>query len=112
MKLACEETRDNLAVLSIAGEMTGDDGNRLRSQVDEYLQKRIRDFIFDCAKLELVDSRALEALLTAQDQCAQALGQLRLVSLSDNVNQILTITRLADRFTRCDSLEQAIESLG
>lgn len=111
MKLTCQQTQDNLAVFALAGEMTGDDGDRLHASVSEHMQGRLRDLVLDCDQLESVDSRALEALLSVQQQCQDALGQLRLVAVGDNLNQILNMTRLSGRFTRCQSVEQAIESL-
>lgn len=112
MKLTCENQKDNLAVLNIAGEMTGDDGERLRKDVSERLDQRVRDFVLDMSKLEFIDSRGLEALLWVQGRCNEELGQLRLAGLDQNVSQILNMTRLASRFTQRSDVEDAISSLG
>jgi len=112
MKFSCENETDRLALFAVAGEMTGDDGRRLRQEVTRRIEKRIRDFILDLTQLDFLDSRGLEALLWVQQQCHEELGQLRLVGVNENVLQILTMTRLAPRFTRCADLGQATSSLG
>lgn len=112
MKFSCENETDRLALFAVAGEMTGDDGQRLRQEVTRRIEKRIRDFILDLTRLDFLDSRGLEALLWVQQQCNEELGQLRLVGVNENVLQILTMTRLAPRFTRCADLGQATSSLG
>ena len=110
MKLS-QETLGNACVLHLKGDLTVDHIDQFQNAVDERLGKQARDFVIEMTEVEVVDSKALEALLKLQESCGERLGQVRLVGVSANVDQILKITRLGTQFERVGSVDEAIKSL-
>jgi len=110
MKLACEE-HEQLVVVTVRGELVRDELDQFRSETEGRLDQNARDFVLDLSKTEFVDSQGLEALLQLQARCAEQLGQVRLASCHDNVQQILEVTRLNRRFDQHETVDEAIKSL-
>ena len=83
MKLS-QETLGNACVLHLKGDLTVDHIDQFQNAVDERLGKQARDFVIEMTEVEVVDSKALEALLKLQESCGERLGQVRLVGESAN----------------------------
>ncbi|MBL4702170.1 MAG: STAS domain-containing protein [Phycisphaeraceae bacterium] len=98
--------------LQLKGEFTADHVDSFRRSVLGHLDEhRVADFIVDCSELEYVDSQGLESLLWLTDLCAERLGQIRLVRLSEPIKTVLHITRLAGRLPVHDDVNSALASL-
>ena len=110
MKLSFQDY-DHMTVLAVEGDLCGDASEKLRRDVLDRLDDRIRDFVLDISQMEFVDSRGLEAMLWLQDRCADHLGQVRLAGCQENVKTILAMTRLASRFDTHEDVDSAIRSL-
>jgi len=110
MKLTHEDQHE-LTVLTLKGELTGGEPDRLRRAAIERLDARVRDFVLDLEGLDGIDSQGLESLLWLQDQCADRLGQVRLASCPQHVRDVLRITRIASRFECHDDVGAAVQSL-
>lgn len=110
MKLK-QEDHGQAVVLSIQGELTTDHTSRFENAAREALATEARDVVVDLTESSFLDSKALESLLWLQDQCAEKLGQVRLVGLNDDLQTVLRLTRLVSRFEQHGSTEQALESL-
>ena len=111
MKLTHQDERE-MTVLTLKGDLTGDESDRLRRAALERIDARIRDFVLDVSGLEAIDSAGLETLIWLQDQCAERLGQVRLAAGPEMLDDVLKITRLAGRFEAHADVESAIHSLG
>ena len=110
MKLTCED-HDQLAIIKIQGELVGDHADELFKEIQERLNRQVRDFVFDLSDMDFIDSHGLEVILDVQEQTAEQLGQVRLAALAGNINEILRITRLASRIECHETVEGAIKSL-
>jgi anti-anti-sigma factor len=106
------DDQDTRTVITLRGDLSADQATRLRREAVERMHGPVRDFVIDMQGLEFIDSKGLEALIWLQDQCVQRLGQLRLACCSDNVNQVLRITRLNKRFEADASVDESIRRLG
>ncbi len=110
MKLK-HERYDQLAVLSLEGDLATEAVEPLRKIAQELLDADVRDFALDLTQVEFIDSRGLETMLWLQEQAGERLGQMRLAGACDNVETILRVTRLSPRFERHASLDAAVKSL-
>ena len=110
MKLT-DETYDEIAVVSIQGELTVDEIDAFTRKIDELTDKDVRDFVLDLESLDFVDSRGLETLLWLQESAGERLGQVRLVSPNESMMKILEITRLEHHFDAFDDVDSAVRSL-
>jgi anti-anti-sigma factor len=106
------EDYDQLSVVALEGDLTGEYVDQIRRETSERLTRRqVRDFVLDLDGMETIDSQGLETLIWLQESCAERLGQLRLARAREHVVKILELTRLAARFDCHPSVDEAIKSL-
>ncbi|MEM7626851.1 MAG: STAS domain-containing protein [Planctomycetota bacterium] len=111
MKITHQDQHE-MTVLTLKGELTGDESDRLRRVALERMDARVRDFVLDVRELDAIDSQGLETFVWLQDQCAERLGQIRLAGGTDALADVLKITRLAARFESHADPDSAVHSLG
>src|SRR3954468_14470833 len=69
---------NRLCVLTVEGDLAGEDAAILRRIVDDLLsQPKVVDIVIDFEKAEFIDSAGLESLLFAARQCEQAEKRLK-----------------------------------
>ena len=102
---------DGVCVLSAEGEFMEEDVEQVKAEVEEMFGRDVVDFVFDLGKCPFVDSAALESLTWMQDRCDQLFGRLSLADLTENVEKILTLTRLRPRFEVAGDVDTAIKRL-
>jgi len=110
MKLTYEDY-DQLSVVTLRGELTGDESERLRELIHDRMQRDIRDFVLNLEEAETIDSAGLETMLWIQDTSAECLGQVRLAGVPEGISEVMRVTRLSPRFDCHATIESAIRSL-
>jgi len=105
------EVYGKIAVVNLEGTVNEENLRPLRLLLEQELGGETRDFVLDLTAVEFMDSAALEMMLWLQEQADEQLGQVRLVGPSENVAEVLRITRLAKQFDAHEELEGALKSL-
>ena len=109
MNISCEEY-DQIAVISIDGELSQDTVEAFKNTVQKALEEGRVFFVVNFEKVSLVDSEGLEALLWLKDQCQQCEGQVKLAALDEISAKILSITRIDRAFDTHNEVIQAVKS--
>lgn len=103
---------DQTCLMLLKGEFTSDHVDNFRRSVLARLEEqRVADFIVDCSELEYVDSQGLESLLWLTELSSERLGQVRLVSVPDDIKTVLHMTRLTSQLPVHDNVRGALASL-
>ena len=110
MKIDVED-QDKLTIISVEGDLMAEQVDRFRRLSLERLDGPTRDFVLDLEEADFIDSNGLEAIVWLQDSCAERLGQVRLSGCSEQVRQILHVTRLDLRLDQHDTVDAAVHSL-
>ena len=111
MGVKCEEY-NQVCVISLEGDLTGENAQATRKKVEEQIdQRQLVDFVVDFEKAGFVDSEGLETLLWVKRRAEDLFGQLKLINLDENVRKILEITRLEHRFECQPNLEAALKTM-
>jgi anti-anti-sigma factor len=110
MKLKFEH-RGEIGILSLTGEAVEGDASRIHREVASFLDQGGRDVILDCERVESVDSKVLEMFLAIEEEVTDRLGRLVLGHCSELLDRVLFTTRLASRFERHVSVDEAVKSL-
>ena len=106
-----EEKRDNVAVIHLEGKvMGGPDAAKFHEKVHEFIESGLKYIVVNLAKVEWMSSVGLGMLISALTTIKNSEGQLRLANITDNIESLLTITRLVTIFDTYDSLDEALES--
>lgn len=111
MKLTYDDQHE-LSVLSLKGDLAGEETDRFRRAALERIEARVRDFVLNLEALDGIDSQGLESLIWLQEQCEERLGQVRLAACQETLRDVLRMTRLDGRFECRDTVDDAISSLG
>ena len=111
MAVKCDEY-NGVCVLTVVGDLAGDDVATARRLVDEMVDRRqVADVVVDLEKVPFVDSQGLEALCWIKQRCEDLFGQMKLANPDENVRKILEITRLAHRFETHAELSAALKNM-
>ncbi len=107
------DTRDEgrVTVLSIRGDLAGDDADTFCKTATSRLDQSTHDFVLDVEAMDYIDSRGLEAMLWLKDEAEARLGQVRLAGVSETLRQALRLTRLSQVFDTHSSVAEALHSL-
>lgn len=101
--------REGIGVVKIWGRLDGQDADRLKEAVPQYLQKTA-NILIDCEHLEYIDSGGLGALLASLKKAVAAGGDIRLASVQPKVKMTLELTRADQIFTSYGSVGTGVES--
>lgn len=112
MPIKCEQY-NQVCVISVDGELAGDQIEPARRAFEERVEKRqIVDFVIDLEKSPFVDSEGLELLLWMKRKCEDLFGQVKLAGADANVRKILEMTRLEHKFESHPDLASALKTMG
>lgn len=106
-----QDEYNRTCVLTVVGDLAGDEVAAFQKQADEACERRLADFVVDMEQCSFIDSEGLEALLALKGRCEDTHGQLKLAALDENVRKILEITRLAHRFESHPDITAALRSM-
>jgi anti-sigma B factor antagonist len=101
----------DVTVVGISGRIVlGDESAALRDLIAELLSKGDRKIVLDLADVNYIDSSGLGALVSSFATVRRQGGELKLVKLSDKVDDLMEVTRLYTVFDIADNEEEAIHS--
>jgi len=104
-------TVGDVTIVDISGRIAlGDESAALRDLITELLGKGDRKIILDLADVGYIDSSGLGALVSSFATVKRQGGELKLVKLSDKVDDLMEVTRLYTVFDIADNEEEALQS--
>jgi anti-sigma B factor antagonist len=103
----------DVTVVDVSGRIQlGDESAALRDLIAEQLRKGNRKIVLDLADVDYIDSSGLGALVSSAATVRREGGDLKLVKLSDRVDDLMEVTRLYTVFDIEDSEDEAIRAFG
>ncbi len=109
-KMNTREVND-ISVMDLSGQLTmGDACASLRDEVRDELGHGIRKIILNLAEVTYIDSAGLGELTSAWMAAKNRGGQLKLLSLTKRVHDLMQITKLYTVFDVYDDEKKAIAS--
>jgi anti-sigma B factor antagonist len=104
------EERDDLVLLSLAGELDIYNVASFRSEVERY-DIQTQRIVVDLTDVTLLDSSGLGALVSMLNQAKAGSGQLGLICPHRRLRRVFEITGLRKAFTFGDDLDGVREAL-
>ena len=105
------ERKGKVVIVELSGRLTMGDGS---DSVEEFLQKLVaqgdRAVLLDMAGVPLMDSRGIKAIVYGLTSLRKRGGQLKLLSLTPRVREVLDYTRLLTVFEVFEDEEAAVKS--
>ena len=110
MKLTTREV-SGVTVVDLSGKITlGEGGTTLRDEVRKLLAKGQKKIVLNLGEVNYIDSSGLGELVSAYTAVKNAGGELKLLSLTSKVRDLLVITKLVTVFDVKDDEAAAVAS--
>ena len=106
-----ERQAGDITVLDMDGRITIGEGSiSLRSAVRRLLEEGKKNILLNLAGVGYIDSSGIGELVSSYTAIKNNQGQLKLLSLTEKLRDLLTITKLLTVFDAYDTEAEALES--
>jgi anti-sigma B factor antagonist len=101
----------SVTVLTLAGRVTlGDESNQLRSTIKELLAQGKKRLVLDLGGVSYIDSAGLGTLVAAYTSTRNSGGDVKLASITEKFDELLSITKLLTVFSVYKTADEALKS--
>jgi len=108
MKIS-DEVKGDVVIFHLEGKvMGGPDATMFHGKLHEYIDSGKKKVVIDLKKVEWMSSVGLGMLISAMTAVKNGGGELKLACITDSIQSLLTITRLATIFDAHDTVDDAI----
>ena len=105
------EQNGKIAIIEIKGSLVGDkDTDQFRESIADFVEQGNRALVVDLSRVNYVNSSGIGAIIAAYSSYSKNGGVIKLAGLSNNVQNLLVVTKLIDIFDVYDKVSEAIES--
>jgi len=100
-----------IAIIEPRGTLIGDEGtDDLRKEVADFIEQGNRSLIINLEKVNFMNSSGLGAIVSARISYKRNGGDVKLVGLTKNVQNLFIVTKLSEIFDIYDSIDEAIKN--
>ncbi len=110
MKIAVRTIGD-AKILDCSGKITlGEDTSSIRKTVRDLLEGGSKKIVLNFAEVSYIDSAGIGELVSTYTTVVNGGGRLKLLNLTNKIQQLLAITKLLTVFDTFENEEAALES--
>jgi len=100
-----------IGIIELKGSLVGDrDTDEFREMVADLLEQGNRSLVLDLSKVNYMNSSGIGSVIASHSSFSKNGGRVKLVGLTNNVQNLFVVTKLIDIFDVYDNVNQAIES--
>jgi anti-sigma B factor antagonist len=105
------EMNGKIAIIEIKGSLVGDgDTDKFRSAVQDFIEQGNKCLVVNLGKVNYMNSSGIGAIISAYTSYKKVTGEVKLAGISDNVQNLLAVTKLIDIFDVHETVDEAIDS--
>ena len=105
------EVSGKIGVIEIKGSLVGDkETDQFRDSVNDFIEQGNKCLVVNLGKVNYMNSSGIGALISAHTTYSKNGGVVKLAGLSNNVQNLLVVTKLIDIFDVYDSVDEAIDN--
>ena len=106
-----ERQAGSVMILDLAGKLTIGEGDELlKDKINSVLHQGHRNLLLNLAEVPYVDSAGLGQMVSTLHTVYRQGGQLKLLNLTQRIEDLLSITKLLTVFDAYDNEQEAIDS--
>jgi anti-sigma B factor antagonist len=90
--------------------MGGPDATVLHDQLHDFIAQNKKKVVIDLSKVEWMNSTGLGILISGLTTLRNNGGELKLASVTEKIQSLLTITKLITVFENFDNVDDAVKS--
>lgn len=111
-KLKITKRQDkNVTILDLSGKVQiGESNTELRTTLRELAKEGKKNILLNLAEVSQIDSSGLGEFVGSSASLRKAGGKIKLLNLSDRINELMTITKLLTVFEIYENEELAVNS--
>jgi len=100
-----------VAIIDVRGDLIGDDDtDAFRAAVADFIEQGNKCMVINMQKVNYMNSSGVGAIIAAHTSYSRNGGEIKLAGISNNVQNLLAVTRLIDIFDVFDNCDEAINS--
>lgn len=108
-----ERSSGHITILDVSGRIAfGDGDDAFRAAVSQLMDSGCSNLVINLAEVPFVDSAGLSQLVRAFVTAGRGGGQMKLLSPTRRVHELLAVTRLDSVIPAFESEEEAVASFG
>ncbi|MBI3190002.1 MAG: STAS domain-containing protein [Ignavibacteriales bacterium] len=105
------EKDGRIGIIEIKGSLVGDnETDRFREAYVDLIEQGNKFLVINLMKVNYINSSGIGALIGAHASYTKIDGEVKLAGLSNNVQNLLVVTKLIDIFDTHDTVEEATKS--
>jgi anti-sigma B factor antagonist len=105
------EMNGKIAIIEIKGSLVGDgDTDKFRGAVADFIEQGNKCLVVNLGKVNYMNSSGIGAIISAYTSYKKVTGEVKLAGISDNVQNLLAVTKLIDIFDVHETVDEAIDS--
>ena len=106
-----ERVVDGVSVLDLSGKIVlGEGDGQVRDRIKDLLADGQKKILLNLGEVNYIDSAGLGAMISSYTTVKRQGGQLKLVSLTKRIQDLLAITKLITVFETYDNEAEALSS--
>ena len=106
-----DREQDGVIILEPKGKiMGGPDASLLHDKLYEFIEQDKKRVVIDLSQVDWMNSTGLGILISGLTTLRNNDGKLKLANVTEKIQSLLTITKLAAAFESYDSVDDAIRS--
>lgn len=110
LSIQCQNHAHGVVVIDVQGEITFENSDLLRTQLNALCEQGKDRLVIDLANLKYMSSAGMGVLVHGLKKTRQTKGDLRLVNLSSKMRRVFLITQFTHHFAVFPTLEEAVAS--
>jgi len=99
-----------ISIVEVTGQLTSFEGGALRNSIAQLLKEGRKQIVLNLSKLDYLDSSGVGDLVHAYLSVIKRGGEMKVVGLTDKVEEILKITQLYQVFQEFQDERSALQS--
>ncbi len=105
------ELNGKIAIIEIRGSLVGDgDTDKFRSAYQDFIEQGNKCLIVNLGKVNYMNSSGIGAIISAYTSYKKSAGEVKLAGITNNVQNLLAVTKLIDIFDVHETVDEAIDS--
>ncbi len=106
-----ERKREGVAILELSGKlMGGPDSEAFNQTLQALIHEGVKNFIVNLERVKWVNSTGLGILISGYSTVRKNGGELKLLKVSDRIENIFIVSKLYTVFESFDDEEEAVNS--
>lgn len=106
-----ERKRDGVAIIELSGKlMGGPDAETIDETIKTLLHEGVKNIVVNLEKVRWVNSTGLGILISGYTTVKKSGGELKLLKVSDRIENIFIVSKLYTVFESFDNEDEAIRS--